>query len=127
MKDISEQDLLQNIPLVAKKYEGHKSTVSVGSQVTGGNNFSVIAGPCAVESLEQVLDIAKTVKKFFPKLVIKEDDYKSDFDNRNYIVSNKKLESLGWKPKYTIEDGITELTYAYQMIVKYNNRNFTNL
>ena len=73
------------------------------------------------------MELAKTVKKFFPNLVIKEDDYKSDFDNRNYIVSNKKLESLGWKPKYTIEDGITELTYAYQMIVKYNNRNFTNL
>ena len=64
MKDISEQDLLQNIPLVAKKYEGHKSKVSVGGQETGGNKFSVIAGPCAVESLEQVLDIARTVKNF---------------------------------------------------------------
>ena len=55
------------------------------------------------------------------------DDYKTDFDNRDYIVSNEKLESLGWKPKYTIEDGIMELKYAYEMIIKHNNRNFTNL
>ena len=73
------------------------------------------------------MELAKTVKKFFPKLVIKEDDYKSDFDNRNYTVSNEKLENLGWKPKYTIEDGINELIHAYQMIIKHNNRNFTNL
>ena len=50
-----------------------------------------------------------------------------DFDNRNYIVSNDKLESFGWKPQYTIEDGIEELSDAYKMIIKYNNRNFTNL
>ena len=27
----------------------------------------------------------------------------------DYIVSNKKLESLGWTPKYSIADGIMEL------------------
>ena len=37
------------------------------------------------------------------------------------------LHNLGWKPKYTIEDGINELIHAYQMIIKHNNRNFTNL
>ena len=59
--------------------------------------------------------------------MIKEDDYKTDFDNRDYVVSNKKLEGLGWKPQYTIENGISELKYAYEMIIKHNNRNFTNL
>jgi len=73
------------------------------------------------------LELAETVKKYIHNFVIKEDDYKSDSDNRNYIISNEKLESLGWKPRYTIEEGISELTKAYKMIVKYNNRNFTNL
>ena len=73
------------------------------------------------------LELAETVKKYIHNFVIKEDDYKTDFDNRDYIVSNEKLESLGWKPKYTIDDGINELIYAYQMIIKHNNRNFTNL
>ena len=73
------------------------------------------------------LELAETVKKYIHNFVIKEDDYKTDFDDRDYIVSNEKLESLGWRPKYTIDDGVNELIYAYQMIIKHNNRNFTNL
>ena len=72
-------------------------------------------------------ELALKVKTYFPNLVIKEDEFKSDFDNRNYIVSNDKLESFGWKPQYTIDDGIKELSDAYKMIIKHNNRNFTNL
>ena len=73
------------------------------------------------------LELAEIVKKYIHNFIIKEDDYKTDFDGRDYIVSNEKLESLGWKPKYTIDDGVNELIYAYQMIIKHNNRNFTNL
>ena len=73
------------------------------------------------------MELALKVKEYFPNLVIVEDDYKSDFDNRNYIVSNKKLESFGWRPIYSIDDGISELIDAYKMIIKHNNRNFTNL
>ena len=73
------------------------------------------------------MELAQKIKEYFPQLVIKEDDYKSDFDNRNYIVSNEKLESYGWKPKYSIDDGIKELVDAYKMIITHNNRDFTNL
>ena len=73
------------------------------------------------------MELALKVKQHFPNLVIKEDDFKSDFDNRNYIVSNEKIEGFGWKPKFSIDDGINELIDAYKMIIKYNNRNFTNL
>jgi len=73
------------------------------------------------------LELAQTIKKHIPNLVIKEDNFKNDFDKRNYIVSNEKLESYGWKPKYSIDYGINELIKAYKMIIKHNNRNFTNL
>ena len=73
------------------------------------------------------MELALKVKEHFPTLVIKEDEFKSDFDNRNYIVSNDKLESFGWKPQYSLDDGIEELIDAYEMIIKHNNRNFTNL
>ncbi len=72
-------------------------------------------------------ELALKVKEHFPNLVIKEDEFKSDFDNRNYIVSNDKLESFGWKPQYTLDDGIRELSDAYKMIIKHNNSSFTNL
>ena len=37
--------------------------VKVGSQEFGGKEFSVIAGPCAVESLEQFMNTAQAVKQ----------------------------------------------------------------
>jgi nucleoside-diphosphate-sugar epimerase len=73
------------------------------------------------------VELAKEIKKYVPKLVIKEDNFKEDFDKRNYIVSNEKLESFGWKPEVSLEDGIKELINGYQMVINYNNKNFTNL
>jgi len=73
------------------------------------------------------MELALKIKEYIPKLVITENDFSSDFDNRNYIVSNDKLESYGWKPQHSLDDGIQELIKAYKMIIKYNNRNFTNL
>ena len=72
-------------------------------------------------------ELAETIKKYFPDLVIIENEFSTDKDNRNYIVSNDKLEATGWKPKYTIEDGINELMLAYKMIVTDNNKKYTNL
>jgi 3-deoxy-7-phosphoheptulonate synthase len=63
MKDISESDLKDRLPLVAKRAEDHRSVVEVGSTSVGGNRLAMIAGPCAVESREQVLDIARNVKR----------------------------------------------------------------
>lgn len=73
------------------------------------------------------LELAETIKKHIPSLVIIENDFDSDFDNRNYIVSNEKLESYGWKPKYSIDNGVEELLKAYQMVVTDNNKKYTNL
>jgi len=73
------------------------------------------------------LELAETIKKHVPNLVIKQDDFKEDFDKRNYIVSNEKIESLGWKPLYDLNYGIKQLIEAYQLVINYNNRSFTNL
>ena len=43
------------------------------------------------------------------------------------MVSNAKLESKGWKPEYSLEDGIEELIQGYQLIQKFKNKDFTNL
>jgi len=72
-------------------------------------------------------ELASAIKKQIPNLVIKEDDYKSDADQRNYIVSNEKLESCGWRPNHSIDEGIQELLKGYKMVIKFNNKNFTNL
>lgn len=39
-----------------------------------------------------------------------------DPDKRDYIVSNDKIESLGWHTDYTLDDGIKELLKGYNII-----------
>jgi nucleoside-diphosphate-sugar epimerase len=73
------------------------------------------------------LVLAETIKKYIPELVIVQNDFKQDFDQRNYIVSNAKLESFGWQPQFTLDGGIQELIKGYQLITKFKNKDFTNL
>ena len=72
-------------------------------------------------------ELAEKIKKFIPDLVIVENNFKQDFDQRNYMVSNAKLESKGWVPQFTLEDGIQELIQGYQLVTKFKNKDFTNL
>ncbi len=60
MKDISETDLKNNLPLSCKP--GMKIPVHVGNTQVGGEGLTIMAGPCTVESREQVFSIAKAVK-----------------------------------------------------------------
>jgi nucleoside-diphosphate-sugar epimerase len=73
------------------------------------------------------LQLVETIKKFVPELVIVQNEFKKDFDQRNYRVSNEKIESYGWSPNFSLEAGISELICGYQQIIKYKNKDFTNL
>lgn len=48
--------------LVSREFKPEDTVVSVGDVKVGGGNIAIIAGPCAVESEEQCLIIAKKVK-----------------------------------------------------------------
>lgn len=39
-----------------------------------------------------------------------------DPDKRDYVVSNEKIEKTGYRPHFSIQDGIAELTKGYQII-----------
>lgn len=54
--------------LVSREFKPEDTRVMVGDVAIGGKEFTVIAGPCAVESLEQCLTIALAVKKSGAKL-----------------------------------------------------------
>jgi 3-deoxy-7-phosphoheptulonate synthase len=49
--------------LVSREVKPEDSQVAVGRVLVGGETLTVVAGPCAVESLEQTLTIAREVKK----------------------------------------------------------------
>ena len=45
-----------------RKFHPDDSIIEIGNTSVGGNQFAIIAGPCSVESEEQVMAIAKAVK-----------------------------------------------------------------
>lgn len=109
---IHVQDIARTFQFIIENYDRCK-----------GQAFNVGLSTANLSKLE----LAEKIKQHVPSLVIKQDNFKEDFDKRNYIVSNEKLESLGWKPVYDLDYGISQLIEAYKVIVNKQNQNFTNL
>lgn len=49
--------------LVSRKFHPEDTVIRAGNVAVGGKKLCVIAGPCSVESKEQILDIANSVKE----------------------------------------------------------------
>ena len=54
--------ILKPYRLASREFRPEKSTVTVGDVVIGGNGFVMMAGPCTVESEEQLMTTARAVK-----------------------------------------------------------------
>ena len=50
--------------LVSREFKSEDTRVKVGNVVVGGDRIVVVAGPCAVESRDQAMTIAREVKKY---------------------------------------------------------------
>ncbi|MFA5366945.1 MAG: 3-deoxy-7-phosphoheptulonate synthase [Dehalococcoidia bacterium] len=48
--------------LACREFKPEPTTIKVGNVIIGGNKLAVMAGPCAVESEEQVISVAQAVK-----------------------------------------------------------------
>lgn len=62
-------------------------------------------------------ELCEKIKNYLPDLYIHCSAIGQDPDKRDYIVSNEKLEKLGWRAKYTLDDGIEEIIKAYPLLV----------
>jgi nucleoside-diphosphate-sugar epimerase len=87
-----------------------------------GEIFNVGLSDANLSKQELLEKIQTHVKDF----AVVYDDYYEDPDKRNYIVSNEKIESTGWKPEWDLDRGIKQLIQAYQMIVPKMGAEFRN-
>ena len=69
------------------------------------------------------LELCQEIKKHLVNFTFVEEKLKKDPDQRNYVVSNEKIEGTGFKPNYSLSNGISELIKGYSMI---KNQNFGN-
>jgi len=69
-------------------------------------------------------ELCRKIQQRLPKFVYLEASVGEDPDKRDYIVSNAKIEATGWKPAWSLSDGIEELVKGYRMI---RNTRFSNV
>jgi nucleoside-diphosphate-sugar epimerase len=69
-------------------------------------------------------ELCEHIKKQVPSFTFLEAQVGSDPDQRNYIVSNEKIEKTGYKPANSLDHGIGELLKGFVMI---KNNQFGNV
>lgn len=62
------------------------------------------------------IELCERVAKHLPGFVFTEAAIGEDPDKRDYLVSNEKIERTGFKPRFSLDDGIRELVKGYRMI-----------
>lgn len=103
------QDVVETFIFAINNYEKMK-----------GQSFNVGLSSANLSKLE----LCELIKKYIPEFHVVTSEIGKDPDQRNYIVSNEKLEKLGWQPYYTLDYGIQELIRAYPILETYP---YTNL
>ncbi len=69
-------------------------------------------------------ELAEKIKEYLPEFYIHSAEVGKDPDQRDYLVSNDKIEALGWKPSYSLDDGIVELLKGFKIM---KTGNFANV
>lgn len=86
----------------------------------GINNFDAMKGQIYNVGLSDAnlskRELCDRIQAFIPDFVVIDAPVGKDPDQRNYIVSNEKLEATGFKPSVSLNDGIQELIKGYSMI-----------
>ena len=84
------------------------------------NNWQVMKNQIFNLGLEDAnlskLELCEKIKKHLSNFEFFTSKNGKDPDQRNYIVSNKKILSTGFKTKFTVDDGIQELIKCYTFI-----------
>lgn len=62
------------------------------------------------------MELCQKIKVHVPRFTFLEAPVGKDPDQRDYIISNEKIEKTGFKPRVSLDDGIRELIRAYQVL-----------
>lgn len=78
----------------------------------GGQIFNVGLSDANVSKLE----LCERIRRHRPDFTFVEEPVGKDPDQRNYIVSNAKIEATGFRTEHSLDAGIIELLKGYSMI-----------
>lgn len=99
----------------------------VSSFVHGLDNFENMKGNIFNVGLSSAniskLGLCEKIKLQVPDFVIVEEAVGTDPDQRDYIVSNEKIEKAGFVTNYSLDDGIRELLLGYKTFKQFKHGN----
>jgi len=91
-------------------------------------NFESMRGRAYNVGLEDAnltkLELCAVIQKHIPGFVYLEAPIGEDPDKRDYIVSNQRILTTGWKPAHSLDDGIRELIKGYSIL---KNSSYANV
>jgi nucleoside-diphosphate-sugar epimerase len=61
-------------------------------------------------------ELCELIARIVPGFTFLDAPVGKDADQRNYIVSNAKIEATGFVPRHSVEDGVRELIKGYRML-----------
>ena len=70
------------------------------------------------------VDLCREIQSIIPSFTYLEAALGKDPDQRNYVVSNQKIENLGFKPTVSLRSGLEELVKGLKM---FNHKPFSNI
>ena len=95
--------------------------------IHGIDNFDAMKGEIYNVGLSDTniskKELCERIQKYQPEFTFLEEELGKDPDQRNYIVSNEKIEKTGFKTKYSLDDGIRELVKGFSMIKQFGYSN----
>lgn len=98
-----------------------------GAFIHGLENFDLMKNNIFNVGLSEAnvskMELCDAIKKEIPDFTYPEAALGKDPDQRNYIVSNDKIEKTGFKTQYSLQKGIQDLIKGYSMVKnsKYGN------
>ena len=69
------------------------------------------------------MELCQEIQKQIPDFTVMEAPIGKDPDQRNYIVSNAKIEATGYRPQVSIQRAIAELIKGYQVVRRNQHAN----
>jgi 3-deoxy-7-phosphoheptulonate synthase len=120
--------------LITLDLRPEKTVVRVGDATIGGDELAIIAGPCAIETREQALAVAKAVKEsgaqFFRGGVYKPRTSPYTFQglgDKGWEIMSEIRETFGLKiVTEALDDSSVELVERYGDIIQIGARNMQN-
>lgn len=90
--------------------------------IHGIDNFEAMAGQIYNVGLSEAnlskFELCQAIKQQIPSLVIIQEEMQKDPDQRNYIVSNEKLEATGWRANVSLDQGLLEVIKGLSYLKK---------